>query len=144
VLWAHKGHVSTVSVGGHGAMGASLRQMFGSQMVVFGFAFNQGSFQAMEQGKGLRDFTVSPSPEGSLDATFAASGIPVFAPDLRAAPKSGPVATWLGEPHKTCSIGALFSEASAGQYLTDLAALQSYDVMLFVEKTAAAHKNPAN
>lgn len=53
--------------------------MLGAQMVVFGFAFNQGSFQAIEQGKGLRDFTVPPAPAGNLDATFAAAGIPFFA-----------------------------------------------------------------
>jgi len=138
VLWAHNGHVSTESTGGYGPMGASLRKMFGTQMVVFGFAFNQGSFQAMEQGKGLRDFTVPPAPEGSLDATFAAAGIPFFALDLRAAPKTGPVATWLSAPHKTRSIGALFSDTSAAQYLMYLTAPECFDVMLFVEKTTAA------
>jgi erythromycin esterase-like protein len=143
VLWAHNGHVSTANEGGHGPMGASLRKMFGSQMVVFGFAFNQGSFQAIEQGKGLRDFTVPPAPEGSLDATFAAAGIPFFALDLRAAPKTGPVAAWLRQPHRARSIGAVFSDSSAAQYLMDLDALHSFDVVLFVEKTTAARKNVA-
>jgi erythromycin esterase-like protein len=40
VLWAHNGHVSTASAGRYGPMGTSLREMFGAQMVVFGFAFN--------------------------------------------------------------------------------------------------------
>ena len=142
VLWAHNGHVSTESIGGYGPMGKSLREMFGTQMVVFGFAFNQGSFQAIDQGKGLRDFTVPPSPAGSLDATFAAAGIPLFALDLRAAPKSGFVATWLSEPHETRSIGAVFSETLAAQSLADLTAPQCFDVMIFVEKTTAARKNP--
>jgi erythromycin esterase len=83
VLWAHNGHVSTGGYRGYEPMGASLRTMFGDQMVVFGFAFNQGSFQARDQGKELRDFTVPPAPAGSLDATFAATGIPLFALDLR-------------------------------------------------------------
>jgi len=142
VLWAHNGHVSTAANGRYDPMGASLRNMFGGQMVVFGFAFNQGSFQAVEQGKGLHEFTVPPAPPGSLDATFAATGIPLFALDLRAAPKTGPVATWLSESHKTRSIGALFSQDSADQYLSDLRAPQSFDLMLFVEKTTAARKNP--
>ena len=141
VLWAHNGHVSTESTFGYLPMGASLREMFGAQMVVFGFAFNQGSFQAIEQGKGLRDFTVPPSPEGSLDATFAAAGIPLFALDLRTAPRSGPVATWLSEPHKTRSIGAVFSENSAAQYLAELTAPRSFDAVLFIERTTAALKN---
>src|SRR5262249_23733620 len=58
VLWAHNGHVSKGAVGGFDPMGMSLRKMFGDRMVVFGFAFNQGSFQAVEPNKGLHDFTV--------------------------------------------------------------------------------------
>lgn len=142
VLWAHNGHVATASGGGYDPMGVSLRKMYGDNMVVFGFAFNQGSFQARDQGKGLHDFTVPPAPAGSLDATFGATGIPLFAVDLRAAPRSGPVANWLGESHKTRSIGALFSQDADAQYQFDMKASQSFDVILFVEKTTAARKNP--
>ncbi|HSO76058.1 MAG TPA: erythromycin esterase family protein, partial [Blastocatellia bacterium] len=102
-----------------------------------------GSFQAGEQSNGsLRDFSVPPAPAGSLDATFAAAGIPLFALDLRDAPRSGPVATWLSEPHKSRSIGSMYSEDLAGQYLFELKAPQSFDAMIFVEKTTAARKNP--
>ena len=77
-------------------MGPALREMYGNQMVVFGFSFNQGSFQAVSQtGRGLKNFTVPEAPAGSLDATLAASGIPLFALDLRSAPKTGPVGEWL-------------------------------------------------
>ncbi len=31
-------------------MGAALRKTYGDQMVVFGFAFNRGSFQAVSTG----------------------------------------------------------------------------------------------
>jgi erythromycin esterase-like protein len=140
VLWAHNGHVSTSAIGTFEPMGVSLRKMFGEKMVVFGFAFNQGSFQAVERGKGLHDFTVTPAPAGSLDATLAAAGIPLFALDLRTAPQSGPVATWLGTPHKTRSIGALYSEDAAPQYFWETNILKAFDVLLFVEKTTAARK----
>lgn len=141
VLWAHNGHVSTSGVAAFEPMGVSLRKMFGDKMVVFGFAFNQGSFQAVERGKGLHDFTVAPAPAGSLDATLAATGIPLFALDLRSAPKSGPVATWLSQPHKTRSIGALYSEDAAAQFFWETNILKSFDLLLFVEKTTAARKN---
>jgi len=141
-LWVYNGYVAVGGFGGYELMGVSLHKMFGAQMVVFGFAFNQGSFQAVELGKGLHDFNVPVAPPGSLDATFAATGIPLFALDLRDAPKSGPVANWLSESHKSRSIGAVYSEDSAAQYLMDLTAPQSFDVMLFVEKTTAARKNP--
>jgi erythromycin esterase len=88
VLWAHNGHVAKNFGWGYKTMGSSLREMFGEQMVVFGFAFNQGSFQAIERGKGLHDFTVAPAPAGSLDATLAATGIPLLAIDLRRFPKA--------------------------------------------------------
>jgi erythromycin esterase-like protein len=141
VVWAHDGHVSTATVGSYRPMGAVLREMFGGQMVVFGFAFNQGSFQAVEPQKGLHAFTVPPAPAGSLDATLAATGIPLFVVDLRGLPKTGPVASWWNEPHPSRSIGAVFSEATAAQYWNPLNAPQSYDALLFVEKTTAARKN---
>lgn len=142
VLWAHNGHVATSGFRGYESMGAVLRQMYGRQMVVVGFAFNQGSFQAIEQGKGLRDFTVPPAPAGSLDATFAATGLPLFALDLRCLPASGPVAEWLNRPQLSRSIGAVYSEDAAARYLTQLNAPANFDLMLFVEKTTAARKNP--
>jgi len=140
VLWAHNGHVATTKFRGYEPMGAALREMYGDKMVVFGFAFNEGSFQAIEQGKALRDFTVSPSPAGSLDATFAASGIPMFALDLRNRPREGPVSEWLNASHKSRNLGAVFSDESASNYFMDLRPLETYDAMLFVAKTTAARK----
>jgi hypothetical protein len=138
VLWAHNAHVSAASAGGYEPMGAALRKMYGKQMVVFGFAFNQGSFQAMGAGR-LRDFTAPPAPKGSFDATLAAAGIPLFALDLRQA--SGPAAAWLNEPHKTRSVGALYSESTASAYYSEQIAPRHFDAILFVEKTTAARKN---
>lgn len=137
VVWAHNGHVMT----GPGTMGSALRQMYGDKMVVFGFAFNQGSFQAMSSEQHtLKDFTVPAAPAGSLDAMLAASGIPLFALDLRAAPKEGPVAEWLHAAHATRSIGAMYPENSPYAFMSDLVAPQAFDVLLFVEKTTAARE----
>lgn len=144
VLWAHNGHVAKNFVWGYKTMGSALREMFGEQMVVFGFAFNQGSFQAIERGKGLRDFTISSAPAGSLDATLAATGIPLLAVDLRRIPKGSPAEMWLSQPHKSRNIGAMYATDMDNQFLIDLKAPESFDVLLFVEKTTAARKNPAN
>ena len=97
----------------------------------------------MEPGKGLRQFTIPPAPEGSLDATFAASGIPLLAIDLRRASGNGAVAEWLKAPQKSRNIGALFREDAPNAYLADVKALESFDALLFVEKTTSARKNPA-
>lgn len=103
---------------------------------------SQGGFQAIEPGKPLRDFSVAPAPPGSLDATLAATGIPLFAIDLRTAPATGPVAAWLAEPHASRNIGSMYSDATPAAYLAPLKAREWFDVLLFVEKTTAARKNP--
>src|ERR1039458_9960932 len=111
-------------------------------MVVFGFAFNQGSFQAVSSVQHtLKDFTLPAAPADSMDATLAPSGIPLFSLDLRAAPKEGPVAEWLHAAHATRSIGAMYPDNSPYASMSDLLAPQAFDAVLFVEKTSAALKN---
>ena len=114
VVWAHNGHVSTAD----GAMGWYLRRDFGPGLVAFGFAFNQGGFQAKEgpfQTKGgLRSFEVPPAPAGSLDALLALANLQIAAIDLRTLPQSGPVAEWFAVPHGTHEINALFFEQGSG------------------------------
>lgn len=145
VAWAHNGHVGTQSEQGIESMGVHLRRMFGAEMVIFGFAFNQGGFQAMEMpfatGKGLRPFNVGSAPTGSLDATLAAAGLQLAAIDLHALPKEGAVAKWFAEPQQTRSIGASYGEQMAANFLDDQVTPQLYDALLFVEKTSAARPN---
>jgi hypothetical protein len=122
-------------------MGSVLRGLYGPQMVIFGFAFNQGAFQAVELQKSLHDWTVPPAPAGSLDATLAATGIPLLALDLRSIPKEGAVADWWKQAHQTRSIGAVYSETQATNYFMNQTSPKAYDVLLFVEKTTAARGN---
>jgi erythromycin esterase len=106
-------------------------------MVVFGFSFNQGSFQAIPQGGGrLRDFTVPPAPAGSLDATLAAAGRPLFALDLRQAP------AWFREPRQSRQIGAVYPDGQPYAFLGNVRAAEAFDALLFVESTTAARRNP--
>jgi erythromycin esterase-like protein len=135
VLWAHNGHVATSGIRGYAPMGGDLRRMYGDQMVVFGFAFNRGSFQAIGSGS-LRDWTVAAAPEGTLDAKLASAGIPLFALDLRGAP------AWLNENHRARMIGAVYSDENEQSYWNDMIAAKAYDALLFVDNTTAARKNP--
>jgi erythromycin esterase-like protein len=141
VLWAHNGHVAS---GGFAfeTMGASLRKMFGADMVVFGFAFNQGAFQAMGRPTGLSAFTVPPAPGGTLDAALAETRIPVFAIDWRYAPWRGLAANWINDRHRTRTIGALYREDLPDAYWANLRVREAFDVTLFVERTTAARSNP--
>jgi erythromycin esterase len=139
VLWAHNGHVGYKGSYRFTPMGGYLRSTFGTELVNFGFAFNEGSFRAVELGKGLHDFTVGKLPEGSLDGTLGSAGIPFLAMDLRQMPKEGPVAEWLSQPRDTRSIGAVYSETTSSVQM--MRPQDSYDVLLFINKTTAARAN---
>ncbi len=140
IIWAHNGHIAHGGTPLYAPMGSYLRKMFGPQYVNFGFAFNQGSFQAIESGKGLRDFSIGPAPDGSLDATLASAGLPIMALDLRTPPRQTVAIDWLKTAHMTRSIGAVFSNEQSGNYSVNVVAPETFNVLLFVEKTSAARK----
>ena len=97
VLWAHNFHVGTSA----GSMGSELRKMYGDQMVVFGFSFNQGGFQAVQQGgsEGLKDFTVPPH----LPAASMPHSPRVAFPSSRSTckPPPKPAPSRIGSPPRT-------------------------------------------
>jgi len=101
VIWSDNGHVRP----GGGSMGTWLRQRYGRQMYVTGFAFRRGQVRAagLAGGKftGLGDSDVPASPEGSGDAILGATGLPVFFLDLASVSPDGPLGRWLAQP--TCS-----------------------------------------
>jgi erythromycin esterase len=142
VVWAHNGHVATMNRYGMDWMGLHLRRMFNAEMVVFGFAFNQGGFQAIEMpvgsGRGLRNFDVGPGPADSLEAMLASVGLQIAAIDLRKLPAVAAVTNWFNEPRSTRSIGAAYGEQFAANFIAKESAPKSYDALLFVEKTTAA------
>jgi erythromycin esterase len=145
VLWAHNGHAQRASYAGQDieSMGGHLHRMFGADHVVVGFSFNQGSFQAMgSKGEGLVEFTVEGAPEHSLDAVGALVGPAVFAVDLRTAPSSGPVHEWLASKPRTRSIGALFGHDVEQYFLVPVDPRDNFDIVVFVETTNAARRNP--
>jgi len=138
MLWAHNGHVATAAPQDspeHIPMGGRLRELYGDRAVSCGFVFQQGSFRAVDMaGNGVNSFTVGPSPGGSLDATFAALGMPLFAIDLRQLP-TGKVADWFVAPHVSRQIGGGYSEATPGVWLHRMRAAQTYDLLIFVDRT---------
>jgi erythromycin esterase len=141
MLWAHNGHVSTAELGSSESMGGALRETYGAQMVVCGLAFGEGSFQAMQRGKGLTQFSVGPAPADSLDGVLAGTGLKLFAVDLRRAPKNGAVGKWLNEPQKMRSVGSVYGENWPDGGFTSTRP-RSFDVLFFVPRTTSARENP--
>jgi erythromycin esterase len=151
LLWAHNGHVRRTPEAMLAGfveltnMGSVLHTAFGAEMVVVGFAFNQGAFRINVNTDGVYKrgtHTVGPAPADFLDAALAAAGIPIFALDLRRVPEPGPVATWMGKKPR---------QRSYGHSLVAIPAVpfeggdprRNFDVLLFVEQTTAARSNPA-
>jgi erythromycin esterase len=140
MLWAHNGHVSTSP----SAMGSVLRKMYGQDMVVCGFSFYRGSFQAVsELNRELRDFTVGAAPPDTLDSALADTGFPIFVIDLRDAPSRGVVREWLATPRRTRSIGSVYNPLfpASTSYFVPIA-WDTFDVIFFVNQTTPARKNP--
>lgn len=144
VLWAHNGHVSTVEPW----MGHHLRRALGDAMVVFGFAFEQGGFQAQgprrdgAPGFELQQFEVEPGAPETLETTLAAAGLETAAVDLRALPEGSPAAEWLRAPRAMRSIGAFYDPARGGGFFAERALPPLYDALLFVRRTSPARRNP--
>ena len=142
MVWAHNGHVSLGAGNFWKPMGQTLKESVGSRLVVFGFAFGHGSFQAIDrtldsQSKDkLRTFTVGPPPEGSLDATLAAVKIPLFVLDLRRA--QGRVGRWMHSDHPTRNEGAVF--VGPLSMLSPVVPAERYDALVFVNETSAARE----
>jgi erythromycin esterase len=138
MLWAHNGHVAAAApldAPDHKPMGGHLREFFGDRLVSCGFIFQQGSFRAVDMTTNdVSAFTVGPPPRGSLDATLAAVGIPLFAIDLRRLPE-GEVAGWFAEPHVSRQIGGGYSEATPGVWMHRIRAARDFDLLIFVDKT---------
>lgn len=134
MLWAHSGHVAADGAT-QPPMGAHLRRIFGEEAALYGFVFHRGSFRAVDMASRVpTSFSVGPAPRGSLDATLAAIGVPLFAVDLRNLPE-GQVAAWFDAPHRSRQIGAGYSEQSPGIWLHRVRAARAFDFLIFIEET---------
>jgi erythromycin esterase-like protein len=128
VLWAHNSHVSRMP----DQMGAYLDETYGRQMVVLGFAMNQGRYNAVgDAGVGPHD--AIPGPPGSVESLFHATGLPRFILDLRQAPAGSPAAAWFGTPRPFRSIGTM---AMDGFFPSPVSA--RYDGLIYFETTTAS------
>jgi len=139
-LWAHNGHV-TYDGNSYKSMGSYLKKIFGHRLVTFGSIFNGGSFRASDGGKGTREFSIGPAPNGSLDCALASAGIPLFALDLRTLTKNRPAAKWASEPHPSRSIGAVYLGPDDPSTTVEVPIRRRFDAVLFVNETSATRPN---
>lgn len=136
VLWAHNGHVSTSS---SATMGWALREMFGQAMVVMGFSFAQGTFNAVGVSgstyTALGPHTVSGPKYDSYEEYFSASGMPRFFLDLRNRSTTSGAPSWLSGPRSALSIGAVYADATPDTYYYSARLPAEYDAIIFLDRT---------
>jgi erythromycin esterase len=136
VLWAHNTHVGTSPLeGAIKMMGFHLREAYGDQMVVLGFASERGVIRARYKGNLTEVKLNSPRPY-SVEALFAQTGLPRFVLDFRRVPSSGALGTWLSHPRKLRSPGAAYDPDDEFYYTSVLPA--TYDGIVFIAESSAA------
>lgn len=131
VLWAHNMHVAKRP----GAMGQWLADRYGMDMdmVVVGFAANEGTYTAWKD-KGLgSSYALQPGPAGSLESFAHDTGVPRFLLDLREAHKNAEVEKALRSGVTMRSIGAIAMDEQF--YPTPI--LDYYDLLAWVDRTEA-------
>ena len=144
VLWAHNGHVGfDPDNGRERKMGAWLRERFGKDLYVVGFAFRKGEVRAVgfENGnnKGVGVWPVQASPEGSGDAILSAAGMPLFFLNIAGLPRGGALARWLAEPHLFHDLGGVVAIGDEDSGLDSGALTRDFDGLVFFEDTHAIH-----
>ncbi len=135
VLWAHNGHVSRQAGFGQKWMGGHLEEMYPGEMVVFGFATGEGTYTAMEQGKGLKsDNALQKPPAGSVEAHLDAAGKPVLLLDVRGASAEQAATKWAARPTAMRSIGAIAMQ----QQFYPQNPMKSYDILVYIKTSTAS------
>jgi len=143
VLWAHNFHVSTRP----GAQGAWLRQIFGDDMVVFGFSHEEGAFTAVTQHgsqyANLEQHNLDPVLPGSYESFFATTDAPRFFLDLRNRNLSTAASSWLSGPLRFRSIGCCYDPGLTENYWTTTTLPTVFDVVIHIRRTRATTLLPA-
>lgn len=136
VLWAHNWHVSRWK----DWMGSYLDPALGDSMLVIGFSTHEGEYRAAPpEGGRLRAFPLESSIEGSFESMAHATGIPIFAVDLRSASKRDAASSWLRSP---VSFGGVIGAGQVDHRFLRANLYEGFDVMIHIDRTSAARPLP--
>lgn len=141
MLWAHNGHVSTRAPW----MGDHLRARYANDYRAVGLLFGSGSFtaQAIPIGTGLRTFSATITPPGSMEAAFRQRGGSHLMFDARQLTQPGNAnGIPFRGPVTLRYIGSAFNPSAE---LTNFGAGQlpdDYDHLLFIRETTASRTLP--
>jgi erythromycin esterase len=144
VLWAHNGHVGTAPIGGEKSLGIHLRDLYGDQLVVIGFASDHGEVRAKRVAEGKFQpgppvsLPLAPALSTSVEALFQDAGLPRFILDLRRIPKGGALGRWLATPKSHRSIGSGYDPDRSSKSYVQVCLPEVYDAIIFIAESTAA------
>lgn len=148
MLWAHNAHIAAQTSASMQSMGAYLRERYGHTLVLFGFDFFCGSFNAIQfdseagQYHGLRIHQAPPPPSDSYEAGFGSTGIPRMMIDLRSVQPGSPATDWLLGPRRFRRIGAVYDPAQPDLYYTPISLPQHFDILVYFRDTSPSQPLP--
>lgn len=139
VLWAHNWHVAANGVG---QMGLFLRERFGTDMVIFGFAFENGRFNARGID-GLTDYRSVATPQDGWEKTFfVKAGKPLFFLDVRN-PSAQSVVELFRRRLTMWIIGAVWAPSMlSSQHRWPVRLPAAFDVIIYIESVRASKLLP--
>jgi erythromycin esterase len=141
VLWAHNFHVSTLP----NAMGRDLRAALGSDLVILGFAFGEGSFSGVRMDgnapRGLTTLTAPPVVASSYEHYFQSVSPLRFLLDLRR-PLASDSASWLAGPRPLRSIGCCFDPDQPHLFAYQSRLPDEFDLMIYFQDTSPSNLLP--
>ena len=143
-LWAHNLHVAQFGPQISEPMGYFLRQWFGDELVIFGFSFFDGTFNAMtpvvsEDQPGqyvLTEFQARLPRAGSYEYAFRSTEIPRFMLDLRRIESGSEWGDWLLGRHTFYGWYGAVYHGTVGEYATRLS--RAFDVIVHIQTTRAS------
>ena len=116
--------------------------MFGQAMVVMGFTFAQGAFNAIGVSgsayTGLGTHTVSAPKYDAYEEYFLAGRMPRFFLDLRGRSAMPDTPSWLQGPRPVLSIGAVYADATPDAYYYQARLPGEYDAVIFFDRTTSS------
>jgi erythromycin esterase-like protein len=115
------------------SLGARLASRYGRELIVFGFAFHEGSYSALARGApGVE--VAKPSTPGSLEWACHSIGVPQFILDLRSARGDPGASAWLSQPLPMRNVA--FYETGA------IPVAQYYDALVYFDHSTPSKPLP--
>lgn len=143
-LWAHSGHVASLaSICGSASMGYWLKQQLGSQYLIVGTSFSNGTFTAIDASKTnlpLSSLSIeSESIKSTSNYLLGKVQYPNFMLTLTQSPRDSVLRNWLQAAQPLLLIGAGYDGSKLQEYLYTYPLRGSFDVLIHFRATTPTH-----